>query len=951
MYALYAKSAKVRAAAVAALRRVILCGETSLIQDMAAWKPPNHLDLTQYYHPRAKRNTLAHLAEDSVGQVRSNFYEMCLAICKEPYYAAEEDSRLIPYILSGTYDPLPELANRCVDIIEELGQHYESLNEQDFVDVYDYDGDAPYPGVVWKPPLSKRPGMGARLLVRSRVNKVLSSLCRELLDDNNSDQNRLKCARLLLSHVLYSEKNMTGDAPMLLKICLGAGGHPLLHSYIQPVLETLGHYLEPELYLPLCLPHMRKPDVGHPELARLLASIATMLRASVETENAAVLARDPRVGGLRTVTPHVMEEFVCEAVRQVYATSNNVQLRGACSAVLCWISGCPSAVGFTPLLFALVQARATAPNEAAIKDAGTGLKTLAKLSQVSDVDTLCRQEWSKLESAAIVLGVRARLMLGQQQQQQQPNWLSELRERLGMPSPPTLPVEPMLDPTPEDSVLEPEPEVNGGSTAAIKWASQSSESSAVDIATESFVEIDSDGEEVDPDDVAEGGQANAMDRAATFLPSSEWAGAYDRMYFGLGARGLGYYLDDGQSGAVAPAPVAPHEKKDPVIKVAIEEESDSSDGEEGTCRSDGARTSLLSPDGFTSAIRPHGAGVAAASAEEVGEELTPSPEDAATSQGLAGWFEEQLCSFRYDASYRERMVSRFGSEGDFQRAVRAVVDQHAKSLAGKPVDKSYDGYNPNGASEYQRAIASLNQNGDGPKMTPPHALACKLKGEPLLPRTSDWASEKSGTAQGAGHDPNAAAHGSVAQVTEATTRERAGAMAAAVEKLRQAGNEAMKAGQVKKAITLYSKALDKVAGAPSHMRDGMRVALHNNRCAANLQDRCLEAAVADASVVLELQPGNPKALFRRARAHRLIGGASISATIVDLINLVELQPSNVAAKKELARAKEIALQSGLVRRAAAEPPPASSAATGISRPAMTSVPIVEDSDDSGNDDD
>jgi hypothetical protein len=53
MYALYAKSAKVRAAAVAALRRVILCGETSLIQDMAAWKPPNHLDLTCRTQPHA----------------------------------------------------------------------------------------------------------------------------------------------------------------------------------------------------------------------------------------------------------------------------------------------------------------------------------------------------------------------------------------------------------------------------------------------------------------------------------------------------------------------------------------------------------------------------------------------------------------------------------------------------------------------------------------------------------------------------------------------------------------------------------------------------------------------------------------------------------------------------------------------------------------------------------
>ena len=33
--------------------------------------------------------------------------------------------------------------------------------------------------------------------VRSRVNKVLKSLCRELLDENNQDGNRIKCAKLL----------------------------------------------------------------------------------------------------------------------------------------------------------------------------------------------------------------------------------------------------------------------------------------------------------------------------------------------------------------------------------------------------------------------------------------------------------------------------------------------------------------------------------------------------------------------------------------------------------------------------------------------------------------------------------------------------------------------------------------------------------------------------------
>ena len=51
MFALYAKSAKVRAAATIALKCTILCGETKLVQDMVAWNPPNQLDLTQYYHP------------------------------------------------------------------------------------------------------------------------------------------------------------------------------------------------------------------------------------------------------------------------------------------------------------------------------------------------------------------------------------------------------------------------------------------------------------------------------------------------------------------------------------------------------------------------------------------------------------------------------------------------------------------------------------------------------------------------------------------------------------------------------------------------------------------------------------------------------------------------------------------------------------------------------------
>merc|ERR1711988_1447932 len=148
-----------------------------------------------------------------------------------------------------------------------------------------------------------------------------------------------------------------------------------------------------------------------------------------------------------------------------------------------------------------------------------------------------------------------------------------------------------------------------------------------------------------------------------------------------------------------------------------------------------------------------------------------------------------------------------------------------------------------------------------------------------------------------------------------------------------------KKGDHSAAIIVYSQALDKIDGAPENERDRLRLALHNNRSMAYLQQGEPAAAVADASVVLELQPGNAKALFRRALAHKKLGGANIAASVVDLIQLTQLQPSNNAAKQELAACKELALQQGLVKR------PQETKATPNQ---MKSIPIIEDSDDSSD---
>ena len=67
--------------------QVVLAGESKLVQDLAAWNPPNLLDLTQYYHPRARRNTLAHLAGDQspIGAARLVLCPMMSAVARRTW--------------------------------------------------------------------------------------------------------------------------------------------------------------------------------------------------------------------------------------------------------------------------------------------------------------------------------------------------------------------------------------------------------------------------------------------------------------------------------------------------------------------------------------------------------------------------------------------------------------------------------------------------------------------------------------------------------------------------------------------------------------------------------------------------------------------------------------------------------------------------------------------------
>jgi hypothetical protein len=117
---------------------------------------------------------------------------------------------------------------------------------------------------------------------------------------------------------------------------------------------------------------------------------------------------DTRYAGMRRVAVSVLREFVDEVSQQVYALSNNKQLRHALANVLQWISDCPAAVGCAPLLFTLMQARETAPDDEIRSAAEAGLAAIAQHSGASDSDALARQEWEAVEALAIERGASIR---------------------------------------------------------------------------------------------------------------------------------------------------------------------------------------------------------------------------------------------------------------------------------------------------------------------------------------------------------------------------------------------------------------------------------------------------------------------------------------------------------------------------------------------------------------
>ena len=111
----------------------------------------------------------------------------------------------------------------------------------------------------------------------------------------------------------------------------------------------------------------------------------------------------------------------------------------------------------------------------------------------------------------------------------------------------------------------------------------------------------------------------------------------------------------------------------------------------------------------------------------------------------------------------------------------------------------------------------------------------------------------------------------------------------AVFPLQDSGNSAFKKGDYSLAVEHYSACLE---------LDSTLVAARNNRAMALLKLQRWQDALTDCDQVLSDEPGNVKALLRKAEAHKQLGDLLTARTVFE--SALALEPANQEAMNGLA---------------------------------------------------
>nr|XP_058894508.1 dynein axonemal assembly factor 5 isoform X2 [Kogia breviceps] len=124
--------------------------------------------------------------------------------------------RLIPLLLSGFDDEIPEIACEAAGLWEQVGLRWQMENAEELQDKLDFAGPPP----PHHPSPGSRPGLGCRELVFRNLSKILPAICHDITDWVVGT--RVKSAQLLAVLLLHAEAHVTQHLEPVLRTLLRA---------------------------------------------------------------------------------------------------------------------------------------------------------------------------------------------------------------------------------------------------------------------------------------------------------------------------------------------------------------------------------------------------------------------------------------------------------------------------------------------------------------------------------------------------------------------------------------------------------------------------------------------------------------------------------------------------------------------------------------------------------
>ncbi len=293
--ALVHKHFKVRLAGIEALRKVMYVGvykyNVNIMEALIGFRDPNVVPIKAFYQPDTRLNYFASLVKDEKEVVREAFYKMLIQWMIDLPDKADHEARIVPYLLAGLYDPWESIQKMVFEQFEEIGRVHEEENEKEYREYkqFDYQEEWTYGGDVemldLPPPFTKRPRLGARVLVKNYMKRYLAAILRELEDWQ--EENRERSVNLLLCSLVYAEGHVTQHVDKLFL--------PIYKALVQPATKViaqklplcvtlLGQYLQPKVYLPIVLPAIKGDLLAEYASSQLgaITAVGYLVKGTVE---------------------------------------------------------------------------------------------------------------------------------------------------------------------------------------------------------------------------------------------------------------------------------------------------------------------------------------------------------------------------------------------------------------------------------------------------------------------------------------------------------------------------------------------------------------------------------------------------------------------------------------------------------------------------------------------